>query len=107
MTWFVYKEGGRGRSSPAVPPPSVWEEAAKADDYRLSQGSRLQDELEAGLFWADVMTQALGGFSGCMGVTDDTGEYTVRDSCNSVVALGPGQTEWHTRHSSLDGAFCY
>lgn len=66
MTWFVYKEGGRGRSSPAVPPPSVWEEAAKADDYRLSQGSRLQDELEAGLFWADVMTQALGGFSGCM-----------------------------------------
>lgn len=29
FTKFVYKEGGRGRSSPAVPPPSVWEAAAQ------------------------------------------------------------------------------
>ncbi len=49
--------------------------------------SPLQDELEAGLFWADVMLPALGGFSGHIVTTAYAGEFNIRNSCNSAAAF--------------------
>lgn len=69
-TGFVNKVGGWGRSSPAVPPPSVWGRRLPkllCNDRRLSQVPRLQDEVEAGLFWADVTPPRFGRILGSYG----------------------------------------
>lgn len=92
-TWFVYKEGGRGRSSPAVPPTSVLgkrlpKSLSLPGVHRLSLSQESpppQDELEAGLFWAGVMPLALEGFSGATWPAH--GNVQLRDSCNSAAAF--------------------